>query len=109
MKQHIYSTHEPEPGAAASLPACRGGSPETRRQGCRRSQYDFSRREFLTTSGLAVLGLAAQGCATVPSSAHADPIIDIHQHVGYSGRPDDVLLAHQRARGVTTTILLPAG
>src|SRR5882762_4494685 len=70
---------------------------------------DFSRRDFLTTSGLAVLGLAAHGCATADSSAHAEPIIDIHQHVGYSGRPDDVLLAHQRAMGVTTTILLPAG
>ena len=29
--------------------------------------------------------------------------------MGYSGRPDDVLLAHQRAMGITTTILLPAG
>lgn len=38
-----------------------------------------------------------------------EPIIDIHQHVGYSGRPDDVFLAHQRTMGVTTTILLPAG
>lgn len=70
---------------------------------------DFSRREFLTASSLAVLGLAVHGCATADSSAHAEPIIDIHQHVGYSGRPDDVLLAHQRAMGVTTTILLPAG
>ncbi len=42
-------------------------------------------------------------------AAQGEPIIDIHQHVGYSGRPDDVLLAHQRAMGVTTTILLPAG
>jgi predicted TIM-barrel fold metal-dependent hydrolase len=69
----------------------------------------FSRREFLTTSGLALLGLAAHGCATAHASARAEPIIDIHQHVGYSGRPDEVLLAHQRAMGVTTTILLPAG
>ena len=38
-----------------------------------------------------------------------DPIIDIHQHLGYSGRSDAVLLAHQRAMGATTTILLPAG
>lgn len=29
--------------------------------------------------------------------------------MGYTGRPDDVLLAHQRAIGATTTILLPAG
>lgn len=42
-------------------------------------------------------------------SAQGEPIIDIHQHVGYSGRPDDVLLAHQRRMGVTMTILLPAG
>lgn len=61
-----------------------------------------SRREFLSASSVALLGLAAQG-------VHGDPIIDIHQHVGYSGRPDDVLLAHQRLMGVTTTILLPAG
>lgn len=39
----------------------------------------------------------------------ADPIIDIHQHVGYTGRTDEALLAHQRALGITTTVLLPAG
>jgi predicted TIM-barrel fold metal-dependent hydrolase len=61
-----------------------------------------SRREFLSASSVALLGLAAQGFKT-------EPIIDIHQHVGYSGRPDDVLIAHQRAMGVTTTLLLPAG
>ena len=54
-------------------------------------------------TGLAVSGLARE------AGAQGEPIIDIHQHVGYSGRPDDVLLAHQRAMGVTTTILLPAG
>jgi len=61
-----------------------------------------SRREFLSASSVALLGLAAQG-------SQGDPIVDIHQHVGYSGRPDDVLLAHQRMMGATTTILLPAG
>ena len=60
-----------------------------------------TRREFLTASGLALLG--------VNLAQAADPIIDIHQHVGYSGRPDGALLAHQRAMGATTTILLPAG
>lgn len=60
-----------------------------------------TRREFLTASGLALLG--------VNLARAADPIIDIHQHVGYSGRPDRALLAHQRAMGATTTILLPAG
>ena len=41
--------------------------------------------------------------------APAEPIIDIHQHVGYTGRPDEVLFEHQRAMGITKTILLPAG
>jgi predicted TIM-barrel fold metal-dependent hydrolase len=66
-----------------------------------------SRREFLTASGAALLGAAVHGTAF--GAGNPDPIIDIHQHVGYSGRPDDVLLAHQRAIGATTTILLPAG
>ena len=64
----------------------------------------LSRREFVATAGLALAG------AVVDSRVEgAEPLIDIHQHLGYSGRPDDVLLAHQRAMGVTTTILLPAG
>jgi predicted TIM-barrel fold metal-dependent hydrolase len=67
------------------------------------------RREFLTTSSLALLGLAVEGDTSAGASAQAEPIIDIHQHLGYSGRADDGLLAHQRAMGATTTILLPAG
>ncbi len=67
-----------------------------------------SRRDFVATSGLALLGLAAHGVGDGPVEA-AEPVIDIHQHVGYSGRPDSVLLSHQRAMGATTTILLPAG
>ena len=63
-----------------------------------------TRREFLAGSSLALLGVAAQG-----PSAQAEPIIDIHQHLNYSGRPDEVLLAHQRTMGVTTTVLLPSG
>ena len=61
-------------------------------------------------------GSAASPCSVLLRKAlvcrqpqTAEPIIDIHQHLGYSGRPDDVLLAHQRALGATTTILLPAG
>jgi len=64
-----------------------------------------SRRAFVASSGLALVGLALQ----TPTSAADDPIIDIHQHLGYSGRSDEVFLAHQRAMGATTTILLPAG
>lgn len=69
---------------------------------------EVPRRDFLTTSGLALVGLAAAPLAA-GNAAATEPIIDIHQHVNYSGRPDDVLLAHQRAIGATTTILLPAG
>jgi predicted TIM-barrel fold metal-dependent hydrolase len=68
-----------------------------------------SRRDFLTASGLAVLGLTFGRQAASDPLQPAEPIIDIHQHLNYSGRPDDVLIAHQRAMGVTTTILLPAG
>ena len=63
-----------------------------------------TRRDFLSVSVAAIAGLAAPQSAPAP-----DPIIDIHQHVGYTGRPDAVLLAHQTAIGATTTILLPAG
>jgi predicted TIM-barrel fold metal-dependent hydrolase len=55
------------------------------------------------------LGVAVQGLDTVAAPQPAEPIIDIHQHLGYSGRSDEVLLTHQRALGVTRTILLPSG
>jgi predicted TIM-barrel fold metal-dependent hydrolase len=66
------------------------------------------RRDFLTSSALALLGATTRGYAAA-EQASAELIIDIHQHLGYSGRPDEVLLAHQHAIGATTTILLPAG
>lgn len=69
-------------------------------------ERNLSRRDFLARTSLALTGAALAGCAT---TAHAEPIIDIHQHVNYSDRPDPVLLSHQRAMGVTMTILLPAG
>jgi predicted TIM-barrel fold metal-dependent hydrolase len=65
-----------------------------------------SRRDFLAGSCAALASLAYGR----DSGAQAtEPIIDIHQHLAYSGRSDDALLAHQRALGVTTTILLPSG
>jgi predicted TIM-barrel fold metal-dependent hydrolase len=70
----------------------------------------ISRREFLASAALLTFGVVSQSCTTTARrSGVLEPIIDIHQHVGYSGRPDDALLAHQRAMGITTTILLPAG
>jgi predicted TIM-barrel fold metal-dependent hydrolase len=65
------------------------------------------RREFLNLSSLALLGLAVQDGIAVAQAP--EPIIDIHQHVSYSGRPDDVLLTHQRTMGISLTFLLPAG
>jgi predicted TIM-barrel fold metal-dependent hydrolase len=69
----------------------------------------LSRREFLTASSLLALTAAATGCKTGVLGHGPDPIIDIHQHLGYSGRSDAELLAHQTAMGVSKTILLPAG
>jgi predicted TIM-barrel fold metal-dependent hydrolase len=66
------------------------------------------RREFLTASSVALLGLAVQG-ETAGTPVAAEPIIDIHQHAGYTGRTDEALMAHQLAMGATTTVLLPAG
>lgn len=66
------------------------------------------RRDFLTASSVALVGLVVQVDADGEAVA-PEPIIDIHQHVGYSGRSDEALIAHQRAMGATTTVLLPAG
>lgn len=62
----------------------------------------FSRRNFLLTTGAALL-------APRLHSETAEPIIDIHQHTNYHARSNEDLIAHQRALGVTMTILLPAG
>jgi len=64
----------------------------------------LARREFLAGSALALAG----SCFELRAQA-AEPIIDIHQHTNYRGRTDEQLLLHQRAMGVTRTILLPAG
>src|SRR5262245_50887233 len=47
--------------------------------------------------------------AIITPMAAAEPIIDIHQHTNYSDRSDADLVAHQRALGITKTVLLPAG
>jgi predicted TIM-barrel fold metal-dependent hydrolase len=73
-----------------------------------RQAGDVSRRSFLTGSSLGLIGLAVPADGG-PAAVAAEPIIDIHQHLNYSGRSDKALLAHQRALGATTTILLPAG
>ncbi|MGI8989411.1 MAG: amidohydrolase family protein [Bryobacteraceae bacterium] len=56
----------------------------------------ISRRGFLALASAAIAG-------------GAEPIVDLHQHTNYAGRANDRLVAHQRAMGITTTVLLPAG
>jgi uncharacterized protein len=47
--------------------------------------------------------------AAAPLFGARETVIDIHQHTNYTGRSDEELIAHQRALGVTKTVLLPAG
>jgi len=65
----------------------------------------ITRREALGAAVTVVIASAVDGAPDEP----AEPIIDIHQHTNYSGRTDEQLLRHQRAMGVSRTILLPAG
>ncbi|MEO8522617.1 MAG: amidohydrolase, partial [Acidobacteriota bacterium] len=66
----------------------------------------LSRRAFLAASGLTVAGSLLEG---QDDGSAAEPVIDIHQHLNYSGRTDQAFLAHQQKMGATLTILLPAG
>jgi len=66
-----------------------------------------SRREFLiSTTGL-LLASKLEGVSQIAQPS--EPVIDIHQHTNYSGRSDEELIAHQKAMGVSMSILLPAG
>ena len=79
----------------------------------RKLKEGHSRREFLAGTSILIIGagLKLKGIAGIPgiSAIKKDPIIDIHQHIHYVERTDEQMLAHQRAVGVTTTILLPSG
>ena len=69
----------------------------------------LTRRSFLESSAsLGAAALAGSSLRAAPTAA-AEPIIDIHQHTNYHDRDNSRLLAHQRAMGVTQTILLPSG
>ena len=68
----------------------------------------FSRRQFLVSS-MSAGAVALSSFARGAQDAGAEPIIDIHQHTNYRERTNAQLVAHQRAMGVTQTILLPAG
>ncbi len=69
----------------------------------------LSRRKFIAASGLLLAGTVLKVDGADQYYNEPEPIIDIHQHMDYHGRNSDDLLIHQRAMGITTTILLPAG
>lgn len=75
------------------------------------AHWTVSRRGFLLSSGGLLMGaqLRFPWSGRAASGPAQEPIIDIHQHTNYHGRTNEQMLAHQRAMGVTQTILLPAG
>jgi predicted TIM-barrel fold metal-dependent hydrolase len=71
------------------------------------SDSRLTRRRFLGTSAAVLLAPRLRGADG--EAVLVEPIIDLHQHLNYSGRTDSQFIAHQKALGVTTTVLLPAG
>lgn len=69
----------------------------------------FSRRDFLRCTALAAASAVVSRPLSAAASSAAEPIIDVHQHVQYSGRSDEALVRHQRTLGVTTSVLMPSG
>lgn len=71
------------------------------------SQRSLNRREL---GGLLAASVSLSGLPSLTFAETAvEPIIDIHQHTNYRERTNATLIAHQKAMGVTHTILLPAG
>jgi predicted TIM-barrel fold metal-dependent hydrolase len=70
-----------------------------------------TRRGFLAATAAAGAAVVLGGCEAFEERDGSGPekIIDVHQHTSYHGRSDEDLVAHQRALGVTRTVLLPAG
>ena len=62
----------------------------------------ITRRQFVRSTACGIAGIATGALirqlpaqSTAPAWDAADePIIDIHQHTTYSGRPDEALLHH---------------
>jgi hypothetical protein len=75
------------------------------------SKRNYSRRKFLTGAGMLAIGtsLKSKEITAIIETRGKEPMIDIHQHIHFEGRTDELMLAHQRTMGVTTTLLLPSG
>lgn len=69
-----------------------------------------SRRDFIRAGALAAAGTAASSCSLQSQSAAPkfEGVIDIHQHAGYHGRFDPVMISHQETMGIAKTVLLPS-
>tara|TARA_B110000467_G_C18286005_1_gene461634 strand:+ start:551 stop:1471 length:921 start_codon:yes stop_codon:yes gene_type:complete len=61
----------------------------------------MNRRQFTITAACGIAGLAT-------SCGRRNEVIDIHQHLSYSGRTDEDFLKHQETMGITRSVLLPA-
>jgi predicted TIM-barrel fold metal-dependent hydrolase len=70
---------------------------------------NYTRRQFIKQNARILGAGVALGIPGRGIAGRQDKIIDIHQHTHYHGRSNEQLLSHQRAMGITTTILLPAG
>jgi predicted TIM-barrel fold metal-dependent hydrolase len=66
----------------------------------------LTRRTFLAATA-AALGCSSGGPGPEGGSDYLGPVLDVHQHAGYSGRTDDQLVSHQIQIGVTSTVVLP--
>jgi len=70
----------------------------------------YTRREFIKQGTFTAVSAGVTfGLINTGFAAPKEAIIDIHQHTDYHGRSHEDLLSHQRAMGVTHTILLPSG
>jgi predicted TIM-barrel fold metal-dependent hydrolase len=67
-----------------------------------------TRRQFLAGAAASVAA-AGTSMAGITAMAADDelPLLDLHQHTLYNGRPDTGLLAHQEQHKVKTTVILP--
>ncbi len=65
----------------------------------------MDRRQFTKLAGLGTV----VGIGGITASESGEEIIDIHQHIHFNGRRDEEFLIHQKALGVSKTVLLPAG
>jgi predicted TIM-barrel fold metal-dependent hydrolase len=72
------------------------------------SLFPFTRRGFLRSS-VVMIGATALRQRLASAPAGSEPVIDMHQHVQYSGRSDEALVTHQRTLGVTMSVLMPSG